>query len=322
VPRLDDSLTSVIGGSSATALKKAFGMRTVEDLLRHYPRRYAERGELTDISSLEVGEHVTVMAEVKEVRSRPMRERRGGLVEVVVTDGKGQLSLTFFNQPWLADKLRVGRRGLFSGKVGEFRRVRQLTQPDHVLLPDDEAEADSDAVAAFARPLIPVYPAASAVSSWRLARAVTTVLEGLEVANDHDPLPAEVRREHELMGLAEALVAVHRPDSHDDVKKGRERLRWDEAFVLQVVLAQRRLEALGDYVSGETLQRVRAVAAATCCPALAPAGVAAAAAASAAAAAVPRRPRADSDGSDGAWGPSSPPTSPSRTPCIGCCRVR
>ena len=243
MPRLDDALSKAVGGASATALKKAFGMVTVEDLLRHYPRRYAQRGELTDISSLQIDEHVTVMAEVKDVSSRRMLERKGLLVEVTVTDGRGDLKLTFFNQPWLADKLKPGRRGLFSGKVTEFRHVRQLTQPDHVLLPDDGDEVDSDSVAAFARALIPVYSATSSVSSWRIARAVSAVLDGLEVDEADDPLPVSVRTGRGLRALGDALVAVHRPDTLDDVTGGRERLQWDEAFVLQVVLAQRRLEA-------------------------------------------------------------------------------
>lgn len=159
MPAPGDSLTSAIGGRSASALEKAFGMRTVDDLLRHYPRRYAERAELTDMSQLQVGEHATVLAEVKSVSTRPMRQRRGQLTEVVVTDGQHNLSLTFFNQAWLERTMRPGRRGLFSGKVGEFARVQQLSHPDYVLLPDDGDEAeDAEAISAFARPLIPGLP--------------------------------------------------------------------------------------------------------------------------------------------------------------------
>jgi len=240
--RLDDTLARSIGGASATSLAKAFGMKTVEDLLRHYPRRYAQRGELTDIGSLQVGEHVTVMAEVEKVSTRRLRDRKGTLVEVVVTDGRGHLSLTFFNKPWLSESMRPGRRGLFSGKVGEFRGARQLTQPDHVLLPDGD-DADSDAIAAFARPLIPVYGATGSVPSWRVARAIDTVLDTLDVPDDDDPLPEVVRRAKSLLPLRDALLAIHRPDSPDDVHRGRQRLQWDEAFALQVVLAQRRTQA-------------------------------------------------------------------------------
>ena len=244
MPRLGDSLSSAIGGTSANALAKAFDMRTVEDLLRHYPRRFAERGELTDIAGLVLDEHVTVMAEVVESTNKPMRQRRGTLTEVVVTDGQSRLTLTFFNQPWRVKQMTPGRRGLFSGKVGQFRRARQLSQPDAVMLPvDDDGEVDSDAIAAFARPLIPVYPATGSVPSWRIARAVDTVLDGLHIDDDDDPIPAIVRREHDLMPLADALVAIHHPESRDDVERARHRLRWDEALVLQVVLAQRRREA-------------------------------------------------------------------------------
>jgi len=244
MPAPSDSLTSAVGGRSASALEKAFGMRTVDDLIRHYPRRYAERAELTDMSQLQVGEHATVLAEVKSVSTRPMRQRRGQLTEVVVTDGRHNLSLTFFNQSWLERTMRPGRRGLFSGKVGEFARVQQLSQPDYVLLPDDGDEAeDAEAISAFARPLIPVYPASAKVTSWSLSKAIDVVLDGLEISDADDPIPESVRRAQGLMSLPEALVAIHRPDSHSDVTRARARLKWDEALVLQVILAQRRREA-------------------------------------------------------------------------------
>ncbi len=244
MPAPRDSLTSAIGGRSASALEKAFGMRTVDDLLGHYPRRYAERAELTDMSQLQVGEHATVLAEVKSVSTRPMRARRGQLTEVVVTDGTHNLTLTFFNQAWLERTMRPGRRGLFSGKVGEFARVQQLSQPDYVLLPDDGDEAeDAEAISAFARPLIPVYPASAKVTSWSLSKAIDVVLDGLEISDADDPIPESVRRAHGLMSLPEALVAIHRPDSHADVTRARARLKWDEALVLQVILAQRRRDA-------------------------------------------------------------------------------
>ena len=95
---LQDRLTSVVGGRTADALRKGLGLTTVEDLLRHYPRRYAERGELTDLSTLMVGEQATVLAEVRSVTVRPMRNRRVSLLEAIVTDGQAAMSLTFFNQ--------------------------------------------------------------------------------------------------------------------------------------------------------------------------------------------------------------------------------
>ena len=119
-------LSSVLGGRTADALRKGLGLSTIEDLLRHYPRRYAERGELTDLSTLAEGEQVTVLAEVRKVTVRPMRNRRGTILEAIVTDGRDEVSLTFFNQKWREGQLKVGRRGLFAGQVSQFRGKVQL----------------------------------------------------------------------------------------------------------------------------------------------------------------------------------------------------
>ena len=112
---LESRLDGAVGGKTATALERAFGMRTVGDLLSHYPRRYARRGELTQISSLPLGEPVTIVAEVVRVNERRMQNRKGSLLEVVISDGQGQLSLTFFNQAWRTKDLKPGRRGIFAG---------------------------------------------------------------------------------------------------------------------------------------------------------------------------------------------------------------
>ncbi|MCA0332047.1 MAG: ATP-dependent DNA helicase RecG [Actinobacteria bacterium] len=248
--RLDERLTKVLG-RTAEALEKGLGLRTVEDLLRHYPRRYAERGQLTDLRWLEVDEHVTVLARVQKVDVKTYTDRRSGRraerLEVVVTDGTDSLDLTFFKQSWRAKDLKVGRVGLFSGKVGRFRGRSQLAHPDYVLLPDDAElapvdEVDDDTVLRYAGALIPVYPATAAMPSWKIVTAVGIVLDQLDDDLD-DPLPLRTRARHGLPPLAGALRRIHQPSTREDVREATDRLKWDEAFVLQAVLAQRRKAA-------------------------------------------------------------------------------
>jgi ATP-dependent DNA helicase RecG len=205
----------------------------------HFPRRYDERGEHTDIRSLEVGEQVTVMAQVQKTTVRPMRARRGQILEATVGDGSGGvLTCTFFNQAWRERDLKPGRWGLFAGKVTEFRGRRQLNGPEYVLL---DAEDAADEVEEFAGALIPVYPAAAAVPTWTIGRCVRTVLDTL--TPPEDPVPASVRAERRLTTLAKALHEIHRPTSREALGMARRRLKWDEAFAVQVTLAQRKHRA-------------------------------------------------------------------------------
>jgi ATP-dependent DNA helicase RecG len=233
---LESRLDGAVGGKTASALERAFGMRTVGDLLSHYPRRYAKRGELTPISSLPIGEPVTIVAEVRRAGERRMQNRRGSILEVVISDGNGDLSLTFFNQSWRLKDLAPGRRGIFAGKVGEYRGAKQLTHPDYELF-DDEATARLTAEANANLP-IPIYPATSTVASWKLKTIVDLVLDGLGPVDD--PLTAELRARGGLLDARTAIERIHRPDFEDQIEQARETLRMHEAFVLQVALLQQR----------------------------------------------------------------------------------
>jgi len=237
---LADPLPLVVGDKMAKRLDRALELRTVGDLLRHYPRRYETRGELTDLASLRDGEYVTVQAEIANVTTRPMRNRRGTIFEATVTDGYGQLTLTFFGrgrQDWRERQLAPGLHGLFSGQVSTFRGKRQLAHPEYELLGLDD---DSHRAAEYAAEIIPVYPAATGITSWQIAGAVRIALDVLDV---QDPIPRPIRDRHRLRGLADALRGIHRPIDWADVQRSKDRLKWDEAFLLQTVLAQRRLAA-------------------------------------------------------------------------------
>ncbi|MDX2375601.1 ATP-dependent DNA helicase RecG [Microbacterium sp. LRZ72] len=238
--QLESRLDGAVGGKTAAAFARAFGMRTVGDLLMHYPRRYARRGELTPIDSLPVGEAVTIVAEVRSVNQRSMRQRKGSLVEVVIGDGRGEVALTFFNQAWRLQELRPGRRGIFAGKVGEYRGAKQFAHPHYELFDDDDSAASADAAAAFARALIPIYPATSAVPSWQVAKVVAMVLD--LIGPFQDPLPEAFRQRHGLLDASAALRGIHRPDSDADVERARHTLRLHEAVILQTALLQQRAD--------------------------------------------------------------------------------
>jgi ATP-dependent DNA helicase RecG len=234
---LDVKLGNALGGRTASAIEKGLGLVTIGDLLSHYPRRYARRGELTALNELELDSSVTLVAEVLEVRERPMRAKRGSILEVTISDGRGILVLTFFNQAWRAKELVKGARGIFAGKVGDYRGTRQLAHPDYELF-EDEVERDSEAARSWAELPIPIYPATSTVASWQLQKAIAIVLDTLPKLAD--PVPAAVRSERSLLPYARAIELVHRPEKDADWGAARKTLRFHEAFVLQAALLQQR----------------------------------------------------------------------------------
>ncbi|GAB2833499.1 ATP-dependent DNA helicase RecG [Actinoallomurus bryophytorum] len=240
---LEQPLVKAVGAKAAKKLA-ALDLETAGDLLRHYPRRYAQRGELTDLDSLAEGEYVTVMAEVEKVQGRRITRKPGYLLEVTVTDGSGRLTLTFFGKGAHVPEreLPPGTRGLFAGKVSFYRAgrgiKRQLVHPEYKAIAGGDS---ADAAREFAEELIPVYPAGKGLTSWQIADCVRVVLDTADLGAD--PLPEQLRKGHRLIGLSDAYRGIHRPQDMAEAGRARKRLKWDEAFVLQVALAQRRRAA-------------------------------------------------------------------------------
>ncbi|MFF7717294.1 ATP-dependent DNA helicase RecG [Streptomyces sp. NPDC007988] len=234
---LDEPLTKTLGPATAKVMAENLDLRTVGDLLHHYPRRYEERGQLTRLAELPLDEHVTVVAQVADARVLTFNGGRGRRLEVTITDGSGRLQLVFFGRGIHRPHkdLLPGTRAMFAGKVSMFNRKLQLAHPTYERLDADSGEG---AVSAFAGKLIPIYPACKGLESWKIAKAVDAVLPHATEAVD--PLPAALREGRGFVPLPQALLKIHRPQTKADVEDARQRLKWDEAFVLQVALARRR----------------------------------------------------------------------------------
>ncbi|MFE8977883.1 ATP-dependent DNA helicase RecG [Streptomyces cyaneofuscatus] len=240
VSSFDEPLKKLLGGATAKVMAEHLDLHTVGDLLHHYPRRYEERGKLTALADLPLDEHVTVVAQVADARILMFNNGRGKRLEVTLTDGSGRLQLVFFghgvHKPH--KELLPGRQAMFAGKVSVFNRKMQLAHPTYQLLDASDADEATEAVDAFAGRLLPIYPACKQLDSWRIAKAVDAVLPSAQDAVD--PLPASLREGRGFTPLPEALLKVHRPQTKADVEDAKARLKWDEAFVLQVALARRR----------------------------------------------------------------------------------
>jgi ATP-dependent DNA helicase RecG len=258
VAALGDRLDYIVGAKAAESLDEVFGIRIVDDLLRHYPRSYTEGAAVRGAGDErpEEGEHITVVDTITRVVERPMKKRpKDKLLIVTVGSGRGKVTATFFNPRVIKRGMTEGARVMLSGEVGFFRGDMQLTHPAFLILdsPDgknrgstslrniaDASQAVSGQVAidAFERRFYPIYPASTKLQSWDIFACVRQVLQVLDPVKD--PLPHSVIEQHALMSEDQALRAVHLADDETERRLARERLTFDEAVGLQWALVSRR----------------------------------------------------------------------------------
>ncbi|MBY0440922.1 MAG: ATP-dependent DNA helicase RecG [Mycobacteriaceae bacterium] len=255
---LSDSLQNIVGAKAAVPLQEVFGIRTVDDLLRHYPRSYTEGAALrgADDEPPEKGQHITVVDTITQVVERPMKKRpHEKFLLVTVGSGRGKVTATFFNPRYLKKGLTQGTRVMLSGEVSFYRDVVQLTHPAFLILDTadgktrgtsslrsiaDASQAVNGEVlfSEFQRRCYPIYPASTTVQSWDIFACVRQVLEVLDPVPD--PLPAALRAQRGLITEDEALRAIHLAEDESQRRHARERLTFDEAVGLQWALVHRR----------------------------------------------------------------------------------
>lgn len=244
---LSRRLVDVVGTKTAAQFAK-LGIVTVDDLVRHVPRRYVAGTEMTSFDTLKVGDEVAVVATVKSSQIR--HSGATGRVQAVLTDGHGQLHIALFSkrkgylEHWQG-LLRPGSRGIFVGRVGVFNDTYQLAHPDFVMLDgvtrtQGKNAEKREAIKRVAQraTLVGIYPASAKLPTWVVADSVALVLPWVS----GDTLPSWVVREAGVLPFEEALTAVHVPTRRDYAEEGKARLRFDEAFGIQLVMAKRRRE--------------------------------------------------------------------------------
>ncbi|MGV0742036.1 ATP-dependent DNA helicase RecG [Mycolicibacterium sp. XJ870] len=264
---LSERLDMVIGAKAARPLDEHFGIRTVNDLLRHYPRKYSDgmtvRGE-GETLDLEEGEHVTFIDVITDAEAKPMRSQPGKrqrkYLRVTLGDRRPEVTATFFNADYLIGKLVKDTRLMISGEVKYFRNTLQLNHPAFLVLNAPAGKqigtksltsiatasgaTGEDMLAEFEKEFFPIYPASAKVQSWDIYTCVRQVLDVLDPVAD--PLPEAFVRQHNLMSEDEALRAIHLAENSVQRDRAAERLTYDEAMGLQWGLVARRYGELSE----------------------------------------------------------------------------
>ena len=219
-----------VGPSNARILER-LGLRTLRDMLYYFPRRYDDYSLMKPINRLTYGEELTVIGTVERVNVRKVRSGRSKIVEIILTDGSGALKVNWFNQIWVAKRMRVGMQISVSGKVEQYLGRLTMNNPEWEYL--DQKQLNTQRI-------VPVYPLTANMTQRRLRRLMDQVVS-YWAPRVLEPLPGELRESAQLVDLPTALKQVHFPDSWDEIEHARHRLAFDEIFLLQLgVLGQSR----------------------------------------------------------------------------------
>ena len=202
---------------------------SVLDILTHFPRRYIDRTNEAKISSLQVGEEGMILVEILNVYKQKTRNRRS-LVTAKVTDQTGNVTLTFFNQPWREKQLKVGTEVIIFGKLDQYRGEYRMVNPVVDLIGDKTGK------------FIPVYAQSgkAGLSTWEFCNWTKDALDKSKVRGFAEPLPSAIREQYDLVSRDNAYSSIHNPKNLGEMLTARKRLVFDELLRIQLLLLARK----------------------------------------------------------------------------------
>jgi ATP-dependent DNA helicase RecG len=228
---IDASLQVLPGIGPVKAKSLAMlGLLTLGDLLYYFPRRYDDYSQLKPIRELTYGQDVTVVASVQEVNTHPIRNRNIKITEAIVSDGSSMLRLTWFNQPWIARRLHPGRMLSISGRVDQYLGRPVISNPEFEELDAEQLHTNR---------IVPIYSLTGNITQrWLRNQMYHTISYWSPRVTDF--LPPETLERNHLIDLSSALYQIHFPDKQETIRAARDRLSFDEIFLLQLgVLRQK-----------------------------------------------------------------------------------
>ena len=234
-PTLDDPVTVMTGVSDKTEARLArLGITTIRDLLLFFPRRYEDFSTITPIAFVRPGVKTTVRGRIYDIGAHQTKYKRMALTEAILGDDSGRLRVVWFNQPWLARSLHKGDEIFVAGEA-DLNGGLVMKNPDHEkvsLRPQNVAR------------LVPIYRETEGLTSKWLRPKVQSVLPLADQLDEF--LPAELLPRRSFMARDEAVRQVHYPASAAQLDRAKERLAFEEMFVLQVAaqMAKRARKAL------------------------------------------------------------------------------
>lgn len=209
---------------------ETLGLKTLEDLMYYFPRRYDDYSQMKPINRIEYGEEITIIGMVKSIFARSLPGDKKHITEIVLTDGTAPLRIVWFNQPWIETKINEGDQLVVSGKIDIRLGRLQMNSPDWEFVDQDHLHTNR---------IVPVYSLNAQVKQKSLRRMIYSTVNFWS-PRLVDPIPEWIRTEAELVPLSTALKHIHFPDSQDMLKTAINRLSFDEIFYLQVGVLQQK----------------------------------------------------------------------------------
>jgi len=223
-----------IGPAYQKKLKK-LGIKTVSDLLFHFPHRYEDFSNIVPIAKIKAGESCSIRGKVLKIQSSRTWKKRMSLTQAVIEDESGAVKVVWFNQPYLATALKEGENIILSGKAGWDKNGFYLNNPAYEKISNEE----SFSLTHTGR-IIPIYPETEGISSRWLRYILKPPLTEL-ASKIQEPLPIEVIKENNLMPIKEAIWQIHFPASLENAKRARERFSFQDLFYIELWALRERM---------------------------------------------------------------------------------
>ncbi len=230
--KLEQPITVLKGIGTKKAEQYArLGVETLWDLIWHLPRRYDDFSRVRFIADAEEGERISVVANLRRFSERKFSYKKQ-IVQAIFNDGSGAIRTTWWNQPWMKDRLTIGKTYRLSGAVGLYRGHKTLENPIfEEIIPSDIKGG----------PILPVYGLTEGLRNGDVSKHAQQVLK-LGLSALHDPLPETVRRRYNLATLPNALRQIHCPETAEQLLRAQKRVVFDEFFFIQLGMQRRRRE--------------------------------------------------------------------------------